>query len=140
MRVNSKKILILFILLTAFTFRVKAPFRKSFIITVSECVNPYKKLISAIGLVETKNDTLAYNEMEQATGFFQIRPIRLEEYNRRTGSNYSMDDMFDYAISEKIFLYFAEMIGPYDIEKIAKRWNGSGSLTISYWNRIKKYL
>ncbi len=51
-----------------------------------------------------------------------------------------MEDMFDYEISEKIFLYFADMIGPYDFEKIAKRWNGSGSMTINYWNRIKIYL
>ncbi len=140
MRVNSKIILIVFLLLTVFAFRVKAPLRKSFIITVSEPVNPYKKLIGAIGLVETKNDTLAYNPTEQAAGFFQIRPIRLKEYNRRTGSKYTMEDMFDYEISEKIFLYFADMIGPYDFEKIAKRWNGSGSMTINYWNRIKIYL
>jgi hypothetical protein len=140
MRGNLKKILFVTILLFSLIFRLSAPRRESIIILNSEPVNPYKNLIQAIGIVETKNDTLAYNPIEKAAGYFQIRPIRLEEYNRQTGSNYTMNDMFNYKISEKIFLYFADLIGPYDLEQIAKKWNGSGKLTISYWNRIKEYL
>ena len=34
----------------------------------------------------------------------------------------------------------ADQIGPYDFEQIARKWNGSGQLTINYWNRIKEYL
>ena len=78
--------------------------------------------------------------VEKAAGYFQIRPIRLADYNRRTGSKYKMKDMFSYEISEKIFLYFADQIGPYDFERIAKNWNGSGRMTINYWKRIKQYL
>jgi len=85
-------------------------------------------------------DTTAYNELEMAAGFFQIRPIRVEDYNRRTGNRYTLDDMFSYEISEKIFLYFATQIGPYNIEKIARDWNGSGAKTTEYWERIKEYL
>jgi hypothetical protein len=33
-------------------------------------------------MVETKGDTLAYNPYEEATGIFQIRPIRLKDYNK----------------------------------------------------------
>jgi hypothetical protein len=140
MRVNLRKILFVTILLFSFIFRLSAPRRESLIILNSAPVNPYKNLIRAIGIVETKNDTLAYNPNEKAAGYFQIRPIRLEEYNRRTGSKYTMNDMFNYKISERIFLYFADQIGPYDLEQIAKRWNGSGQMTIIYWNRIKDYL
>jgi hypothetical protein len=140
MRVNLKKILFVTIILISFIFRLSAPCHKSLIILNSEPLNPYRNLIRAIGIVETKNDTMAYNPVEKAAGYFQIRPIRLEEYNRRTGSSYTLNDMFNYKISEKIFLYFADLIGPYDLEQIAKRWNGSGHLTISYWNRIKEYL
>jgi hypothetical protein len=86
------------------------------------------------------NDTLAYNPLEEATGIFQIRPIRLQDYNNRTGSKYKMSDLFDYEVSEKIFLYFADQIGPYDMEQIARRWNGSGHMTTFYWNRIKEFL
>ena len=85
-------------------------------------------------------DTTAYNEREMATGYFQIRPIRLKDYNIRTGNKYTMNDMFDYKISEKVFLYFATQIGPYDFEKIARNWNGSGAKTFEYWERIKEYL
>ena len=66
----------------------------------------YKQLVLAIGMVETKRDTLAYNPVEEAAGYFQIRPIRLLDYNNRTGSNYTMKDLFNYEISEKIFLYY----------------------------------
>ena len=94
----------------------------------------------AIGIVETKGDTLAYNPVEEAAGYFQIRPIRLLDYNNRTGSTYIMKDLYNYEISEKIFLYFADLIGPYDFEQIARRWYGSGQLTIDYWKRIKEKL
>jgi hypothetical protein len=96
-------------------------------------IEPYKQLAFAVGMVETKCDTLAYNPLEEAVGVFQIRPIKLVEYNKRTGSNYRREDLFNYKTSEKIFLYFADQIGPYNLELIAKKWNGSGHMTINYW-------
>ena len=123
-----------------FTIRVIAPSQKSLLIPDPLPIEPYKELIYAVGMVEGMGDTTAYNELEMAAGYFQIRPIRLEDYNNRTGSQYTMNDMFNYEISEKVFLYFASQIGPYNIEKIAKSWNGSGAKTIEYWQRIKEYL
>jgi hypothetical protein len=117
-----------------------APSWESLVIFKSSPIEPYKRLIHAIGIVETKCDTLSYNPVEEATGYFQIRPVRLLDYNIRTGSNYKMKDLFNYKISEKIFLYYARQTGPYDLEKIARGWNGSGPKTIHYWNRVKKYL
>jgi hypothetical protein len=103
-------------------------------------VDPFSNLIYAIGMVETGLDTIAYNPLEEAIGYFQIRPVRLEDYNRRTGNRYSMKDLYNYSISEKIFKYYAAQIGPYDFETIAKSWNGSGIMTIDYWNRVKMHL
>lgn len=137
---NLRKIAFVTLLLLSYTFRVSAPNRESLIIIDSHPIEPYKRLIRVIGIVETGNDTLAFNPIEKAAGYFQIRPIRLEDYNKRTGSNYKMKDLFNYDISEKIFLYYADKIGPYDFEKIARKWNGSGHLTIAYWKRIKQYL
>ena len=137
---NLRKIVFVTLLLSSFTFQISAPSRESLIILDPRPIEPYKLLIHAIGMVETMSDTLAYNPVEEAVGYFQIRPIRLEDYNKRTGSNYSMKDMFNYKISEKIFLYFADQIGPYDFEQIARKWNGSGHKTINYWNQIKQYL
>lgn len=135
-----KRIKIIGFILLSFSLQVSAPTWKSFTIVEFPPVEPYKQLVLAIGMVETKGDTLAYNPIEDATGYFQIRPIRLIDYNKRTGSNYSRKDLFNYETSEKIFLYFADQIGPYNLELVAKKWNGSGQLTINYWHRIKQYL
>ena len=123
---NLSKILIIVFVLLTFPMRVSAPAWESLIIFESAPVEPYKRLVFAIGMVETKGDTLAYNPLEEAAGIFQIRPIRLLDYNNQTGNNYTMQDLFNFETSKKIFLYFADQIGPYDMEHIAKRWNGSG--------------
>jgi len=119
---------------------VFAPSGESLVIVRTTPVEPYRSLIQAIGMVETQFDTLAFNPLEGAVGYFQIRPIRLEDYNDRTGHNYSMNDLFNYKISEKIFLYYASEIGPYNFEKIAKTWNGSGKSTIQYWEQVRRLL
>ena len=124
----------------AMASEVFAPSSKSLLIARPSPNIPYLNLIHAIGMVETQYDTLAYNPLEDAVGYFQIRPIRLMDYNIRTGSSYSMNDLFNYKVSEKIFLYYASWIGPYDFERIAKTWNGSGQSTIQYWAQVKKYL
>ena len=140
MPARFRKISIFIFLFLSVSFRASAPSVNAITIFAPSPVEPYRKLILAVGTVETMNDTLSYNPLEEAAGYFQIRPIRLKEYNRRTGNNYTTKDLFNYAVSEKIFLYFAELIGPYDFERIARKWNGSGHMTTNYWNRIKEYL
>ena len=103
-------------------------------------ITPFEPLMYAIGMVETMGNALAYNEFENAVGIFQIRQVKVDEYNRQTRGNYKLADMFDYEISRKVFLHFASQIGPYNFEKIAKAWNGSGPMTDFYWRRIKSYL
>jgi hypothetical protein len=140
MSVSLKKIGLTAFLLLSAVFRASSPCMNSLTIFETTPVEPYRKLVYAVGFVETMNDTMAYNPFEQAAGIFQIRPIRLKEYNNQTGMNYRMEDLFRYEISEKIFLYFADQVGPYNFEQIARRWNGSGNMTIFYWNRIKQFL
>ena len=134
------KKLFIVVFLISLTLQVIAPDPESLVISEFPPVEPYKKLIYAVGMVEGKGDTATYNELEMAAGYFQIRPVRLEDYNGRTGNKYTLEDMFSYKISEKIFLYYASQIGPYDIEKIARNWNGRGVKTIEYWKKIKKFL
>jgi hypothetical protein len=126
--------------LLTLAFKVFAPAHESFALVRTAPVEPFRSLILAVGMVETQYDTLAYNPLEDAVGYFQIRPIRLADYNSRTGSSYSMIDLFNYDISEKIFLYYANEIGPNNFERIAKTWNGSGKSTIQYWEQVKKFL
>jgi hypothetical protein len=131
---------LLIILLLLFAFRAVAPDQKALFITYQPAVEPFDRLVQAVIMVESKGDTMAYNMIEQAAGLFQIRPIRVLDYNMRTGSLYTLRDMFDYEISKKIFLYYASQIGPYNLERIAKNWNGSGVKTLDYWNRVRKHL
>jgi len=108
-------------------------------------MQPFKPLIKAIGAVECNFDTLAYNPIEKATGYFQIRPIRIEDYNTRTGSNYDLVDMFDYGKAEIVFLYYASRIGPYNVEAISRNWNGGPNgmkikATKKYFLKVQKVL
>jgi hypothetical protein len=134
-----KKIVTITFLLVL-TFKVFAPASESLTLIRPAPIIPFTSLIHAIGMVETQYDTLAFNPLEGAVGYFQIRPIRLADYNFRTGSTYTMNDLFNYKISEKIFVYYASEFGPYNFERIAKTWNGSGKSTIQYWEQVKRFL
>jgi hypothetical protein len=134
-----KKVLFVLVLLLLFS-RTFAPTHTGVVIYSFPPVEPFKKLIYAVGMVEGMCDTSAFNIIEEAAGYFQIRPVRVEDYNIRTRSNYTLDDMFDYEIAEKVFLYYAGKLGPYKFEEIARKWNGSGHKTEDYWRRIKMYL
>lgn len=139
--VNSRLRILVFVasfLLTG--LKVFAPGVNSLIIAEATGIHPFSDLMYATSMVETMGNPLAYNEFENAVGIFQIRQVKIDEYNRRTGSNYVLTDMYDTRLSEKIFLYFASLAGPYKLEKIAKAWNGSGPMTELYWQRIKEYL
>jgi len=140
MHSNLRKLEIVCFLLLSFSLKVSAPCWKSLTIFEFPPAEPYKKLVFATGMVETKGDTLAYNPYEEASGIFQIRPIRLKDYNQRTGNDFKREDLFSYEISKKIFLYYADLVGPYKFEQIARKWNGSGLLTTAYWYKIKQYL
>jgi hypothetical protein len=120
--------------------RVVAPEVNSLIILESHGIHPFSDLMYATAMVETMGNTLAYNEFENAVGIYQIRQVRIDEYNRRTRSNYALADMFDPELSAKVYLYFASLAGPYNLERIARAWNGSGPMTELYWKRIKEYL
>ena len=130
----------LLIIITLFSLKAFCPSDPAIRIVKTEAIRPFKPLIFAIGSVECSFDTLAYNPLEQATGYFQIRPIRIEDYNKRTGSNYTLNDMFDYYKAEKVFLYYASRIGPYDMERIIRNWNGKWSLTDDYYKKVKSKL
>jgi hypothetical protein len=102
-------------------------------------VDIYETLLRAVMQVESKGDTLAYNPFEDAYGPLQIRPIRLMDFNIRTGKKYILKDCYRPAISKEIFMFYARLLGP-DFELIAKRWNGSGEKTIEYWKKVKACL
>jgi len=100
----------------------------------------FESLMNAIIMVESSGDTMAFNPDEEAYGAFQIRPVRVRDYNKRTGKNYKEEDCFSFSISREIFLYYAENMNYPDDESIARNWNGSGPMTIVYWGKVNELL
>ena len=99
--------------------------------------NPYLELIKAVVQVESNGNPLAYNPKENAVGAFQIRQIRVTHYNQLQGTNYKLTDFYDYDLSLEMFMFYAK---EKSFEKAAKSWNGSGKMTIDYWNKVKSQL
>lgn len=135
-----KKMTAVITLIMICSLKLLAPDLNQLVVEEADPIKPFQKLIYAVGMTEGNCDTLAYNAEENAVGFFQIRPIRLKDYNSRTGSSYVLKDMYDYEIAEKVFLYYAHQIGPYNFEMIARNWNGSGKMTKVYWKKVRKIL
>lgn len=130
-----KRLLIITYILFIFD-RAYSPVNKMILLPVSEVINPYIELYQATTIVESKCNPLAYNETEQATGIVQIRPIRLKDYNERTGKKYSLQDCYNPSISKEIFMYYASKHLPTDYEAISKKWNGKGKSNEIYWQKV----
>lgn len=138
-----KKILLILI---ALTYPIIVHNSDLYVLYVEESkpIEAYSDLVYAINMVEagldsTSFDLMAYNEAEGAIGAFQIRKCKLDDYNRLTGQNIKHDDLYNYDLSYEIFLFFARQYGN-DYETIAKRWNGSGPMTETYWKRVQDFL
>jgi len=131
-----KKMTILLLFLF-FCVRATAPEFKTLIILRTDEIKPYERLWKAVCQVESSGNPFAYNKEEDAVGISQIREIRIRDYNKLTGKNYKLSEMFDPVKSKEVFMYYASKFSTHNIERIAKRWNGSGPLTEIYWKKIK---
>lgn len=107
-------------------------------IPTNEPINPYLRLFKAVSMVESSNDPLAYNPLENACGVVQVRPIRLKDYNERTGKNYSLQDMYDKSVSQSIFMYYCMINHSNQYRDLAIDWNKSK--TDQYWLKVKSIL
>lgn len=114
-----------------------APEFRAFYLIADEPISGYEPLVRAVTWIESMDGLYVYNPAEEAVGWFQIRQCRVDHYNRLLGTSYVLEDFYDYALSRKMFLYFA---AGKSFEQAARQWNGSGPMTIDYWNRIKVLL
>jgi len=122
------------LLLMIFAVNLFAPEYKSLYILPGEKISFYEPLIRAITWKESRHGKYVWNPIENAVGWFQIRPIRVEDYNRKVGTSYRLEDFYSYELSREMFLYYAK---GKTFETAAKNWNGSGPKTIDYWNDVK---
>ena len=123
------------LIITLFTATLQAPNDGSMVIVKTEAISPYETIINAVVTIESGGNTFAYNAKEGATGAFQIRQIRLDEYNKLLGENLKLTDCYDYEVSKRIFLFYSCQFRPDDYRSIAIDWNKSK--TDKYWNKVK---
>lgn len=127
------------ILLLTASLYVYAPTGQSeLIIMAPEPITPnFDPLIEAVFYVETNCDTMAYNAKENAVGGLQIRQCKLDDYNKHTGKQYLLADMYDFSKAREVFYDHARQYHYHDWETIARKWNGSGPHTDIYWEKVK---
>jgi len=105
-----------------------------------EGYKPFEKIWEAVCFVESTNNPLAYNAAEGATGIVQIRQIKLDEYNQKTGNNYKIEDCFCHEFSKQVFMWHMMSYGVGRWEEGVKRWNGKGRMTEVYLEKVKKVM
>ena len=128
-------LLILFLLIT---IQVMAPTERFLTLLNPEPINPYLNLYKATCFVESSHRAKVINHKEQAFGIVQCRQMKLDDYNKETGNNYTLQDCLNPDVSKMIWMHFASKYDYRDYETIAKRWNAS--TTDKYWNKIKTNL
>ena len=122
------------------SLKLLAPEANSIIIDRDSGINPYDRLLYAIGMVESNNNDRALNCLEMAYGRYQIRQVRLNDYYKQTGIRYNLTDMYDQTKAKEVFMWYAYRIGEDNPELIIRKWNGSGSKTYEYLRKVKKHL
>lgn len=135
--------MLLIILLLSLASHLPAPVQRFAVISRGESVSPYEAIWNAVCHVESSGNPNAIgdtNMEEWSYGIAQVRRARLEDYARRTGVRYTVTDMFDPAKARRVFMHFAEIYGPYEIERFVKSWNGSGPMVEIYWSKIQSRL
>lgn len=144
-----KKILFCFIFCWLFNVVGDSEIVKNRNLIKWQMVNDYQKKVNAflhaVRIVESGLNDYAVGAAGDI-GPLQITKIRLEDYNQRTGKNYTTQDCFSWEVSKEIFLFYAHKIGfiPDNIEELARRWNRSSlwqdEKGLQYWSKVQKHL
>lgn len=106
-------------------------------IAKSAPIRPLERLWWAQGIIESSGNPMAYNPKEKATGIVQVTPVRLLDYNLRTGKSLSLKDCFNPEISKAIWTFYAKDFYPLDYEGISKAWNCNSE---KYWQKVQAQL
>lgn len=105
---------------------------------IEEKPDPFMQLWEALKMVESSNNPFAINHAEQAYGVSQIRQVRLDDYYKRTGKRYTLEECLNEEVSLEIFRFYFERYESWELA--VRRWNGSGSRTYVYLDRVKNEL
>jgi len=100
----------------------------------------FEQIWSAICFIESSGNAKAFNEKELARGIVQIRPCKIDDYNRLTGNNIGYEDVFCPELSKRIFMWHMEQYGVGRWEEGIKRWNGKGRMAEIYLEKVLKVI
>ena len=134
---EMKAILLTVIFLLIFR-AVLAPEARMLWVEASKKIGKLDKIIEAVAWVESGHGKYVWNPEEGAVGWLQIRQCRVDDYNRQTGNNYRLEDFYDYELSRKMFIWYAEKIGLNNTDLLIRKWNGSGKKTYEYLAKVQK--
>ena len=107
-------------------------------------------LLSALIMVESRNNDSAHAIGEDAVGCLQIRKTMVDDVNRilkRRGKEYTFtyEDRWSRQKSIMMFEIYCDHYNLTDPEEIARCWNGgprgmNKEATVYYWNKVQNYL
>jgi hypothetical protein len=126
---------IISILLMFISLKASAPNEESIPIFESRIiVDPFLVLWDHVSWVETRHQDII-SKYEPAYGRGQITKAKLNEFNKENKKHYTLKDCMKESIAREIFLWHCTNYSTF--EWAAKRWNGSGKATITYWNKVQ---
>lgn len=95
------------------------------------------KLVEAFIQIESSGKNDAVNSRTKATGCLQLMPVMVDDANRISGKNYSLDDRYNRRKSIEMFHIIMEHYNPnYDLHLACKIWNPKSS--VGYHRKIEK--
>ena len=132
-------------ILLLFSLSLSAPIDTRAVIIQPEAIQPYEALFNITCKVESSHRPNVIGDHGESFGIAQIQQIRLDDYFNLTGISYTTADCFNVDVSREIFLFFADRIGPYNMEAISRCWNGGPNgmnmeSTEKYYLKVQKAL
>ena len=107
-------------------------------------------LLSALIMVESRNNDSAHAVGEDAVGCLQIRKTMVDDVNRilkrqKKDYRFSYSDRWDRQKSIKMFDIYCKHYGLTTAEEIARCWNGgprgmNKEATVYYWKKVQDHL
>lgn len=131
------------ILILIMTLKAFAPCDNKLYIPEPAVINPFEAIWNATCLIESSGNPFAIgdkNLINHSYGIAQIRNEKLIDFHKATGIRYDTLDMFDVNKSREVYMHHASRFDPWDIELVAKSWNGSGPMVEGYWRKVKAKL
>lgn len=112
-----RRILILFVFILLATLEIQVS--KSYVFKVMQ--SDWEIMYKAICVVESENDSTAYNSHSGAAGIIQILPIYVRDVNKIQGTKYTLKDRYNPTKCREMFEIYQSHYNPdKDIEKAIK--------------------